>query len=190
MKSQMLTLESLEKMVSIHVFSALEEETVVVLEDIADLIAELAIVIMITDATTSVISELNYCFQFLKFLQILLFILDATKVVDMVIQPIPIRDLVDTVIAIVAVVLEAVAVAMETVTVSIVEHAGATIGTAKDLVANVPLEATEVVKNLLTLRPQAIVMPLILAMLEKQLNYIHTCENKLSDNKYNTFNRK
>ena len=61
MKSQMLTLESLEKMVSIHVFSALEEEAV---EDIADLIAELAIVIMITDATTSVISKLNYCFQF------------------------------------------------------------------------------------------------------------------------------
>ena len=65
MKCQMLTLESLEKMVSIHVFSALEEETVVVLKaDIADLIAELAIVIMITDATTSVISKLNYCFQF------------------------------------------------------------------------------------------------------------------------------
>ena len=30
--------------------------------DIADLIAELAIVIMITDATTSVISKLDYCF--------------------------------------------------------------------------------------------------------------------------------
>ena len=60
MKSQMLTLESLEKMVSIHVFSALEAE--VVEADIADLIAELAIVIMITDATTSVISKLDYCF--------------------------------------------------------------------------------------------------------------------------------
>merc|ERR1719323_96631 len=141
-------------MVSIHVFSALEEEAVEeVLEvDIADLIAELAIVIMITDATTSVIN--------------------ATKVVDMVIQPIPIRDLEGTVIAIVAVILEVVAVAMETVTVSIVEHAGATIGPAKDLVANVLLQATEVVKNLPTLHPQAIVMPLILAMLEKQLNYI------------------
>ena len=85
----------------------------------------------------------------------------------MVIPPIPIRDLEDTVIAIVAVVLEAVAVTMETVTVSIVEPVGAMIGNAKDLVANVPLEATEVVKNLLTLRPQAIVMPLILAMLKK-----------------------
>ena len=85
----------------------------------------------------------------------------------MVTPPIPIRDPEDTVIAIVAVVLEVAAVAMETVTVSIVGHAGATIGTAKDLVANVPLEATEVVKNLLTLHPQAIVMPSILAMLKK-----------------------
>merc|ERR1712152_44293 len=108
--------------------------------DIADLIAELAIVIMITDATTSVIN--------------------ATKEVAMVIPPIPIRDLEDIAIAIVAVV-------METVTVSIVERAGAMIGTAKDLVANVHLEATEVVKNLLTLHPQAIVMPSILAMLKK-----------------------
>merc|ERR1719245_1611019 len=110
--------------------------------DIADLIAELAIVIMITDATTSVIN--------------------ATKEVAMDIQPIPIRDLEDIAIAIVGVVLEAVAVTMETVTVSIVERAGAMIGTAKDLVANVPLEATEVVKNLLTLHPQAIVMLSIL----------------------------
>merc|ERR1719210_845163 len=132
-------------MVSIHEFSALEVEAVVVLADIADLIAELAIVIMITDATTSVIN--------------------ATKEVAMDIPPIPIRDLEE--IAIVAVVLEAVAVVMETATVSIVERAGAMIGTAKDLVANVPLEATEVVKNLLTLRPQAIVMPSILAMLKK-----------------------
>ena len=85
----------------------------------------------------------------------------------MVIPPIPIRDLEDTAIAIVAVVLEVAAVAMETVTVSIVGHAGATIGTAKDLVANVPLEATEVVKNLPTLHPQAIVMLSILAMLKK-----------------------
>merc|ERR1711944_130339 len=123
------------------------EEVVVVEADIADLIAELAIVIMITDATTSVIN--------------------AIKEVAMVIPPIPIRDLEDTVIAIVAVVLEAVAVTMETVTVSIVERAGAMIGTAKGLVANVPLEATEVVKNLLILHPQAIVMPLILAMLKK-----------------------
>merc|ERR1711902_107362 len=108
--------------------------------DIADLIAELAIVIMITDATTSVIN--------------------ATKEVAMVIPPIPIRDLEDIAIAIVA-------VAMEIATVSIVERAGAMIGTAKDLVANVHLEATEVVKNLLTLHPQAIVMPSILAMLKK-----------------------
>ena len=83
------------------------------------------------------------------------------------IPPILIRDLEDIAIAIVAVVLEAVAVTMETATVSIVERAGAMIGTAKDLVANVPLEATEVVKNLLTLHPQAIVMPSILAMLKK-----------------------
>merc|ERR1711902_229446 len=94
-------------------------------------------------------------------------VINATKEAAMVIPPTAIRDLEDTVIAIVAVVLEVVAAAMETVTVSIVEHVGATIGTAKDLVANVPLEATEVVKNLLTLRPQAIVMPLILAMLKK-----------------------
>ena len=85
----------------------------------------------------------------------------------MVIPPIPIRDLEDTVIAIVAVVLEAVAVTMETVTVSIVEPVGAMIGNAKDLVANVPLEATEVVKNLLILLHLAIVMPSILAMLKK-----------------------
>merc|ERR1712029_1246016 len=55
----------------------------------------------------------------------------------------------------------------ETATVSTVEHVGAMLGNAKDLVANVPLEATEVVKNLPTLRLQAIVMPLILAMLKK-----------------------
>merc|ERR1711862_117247 len=124
-------------------------EVEVVEADIADLIAELAIVIMITDATTSVIN--------------------ATKEVALDIPPIPIRDLVleDTAIAIVAVVLEAVAVTMETATVSTVERAGAMIGTAKDLVANVHLEATEVVKNLLTLHPQAIVMPSILAMLKK-----------------------
>merc|ERR1712018_261903 len=123
-------------------------EVVAALEaDIADLIAELAIVIMITDATTSVIN--------------------ATKEAAMVIPPTAIRDQEDIAIAIVAVVLEVVAAAMETVTVLIVEHVGATIGTAKDLVANVPLEATEVVKNLLTLRPQAIVMLLILAMLKK-----------------------
>merc|ERR1711963_1091460 len=60
-----------------------------------------------------------------------------------------------------------VAVTMETATVSTVERAGAMIGTAKDLVANVHQEATEVVKNLLTLHPQAIVMPSILAMLKK-----------------------
>merc|ERR1711902_474246 len=116
-------------------------------EDIADLIAELAIVIMITDATTSVIN--------------------ATKEVAMDIPPTAIRDQEDIAIVIVAVVLEVVAAAMETVTVLIVEHVGATIGTAKDLVANVPLEATEVVKNLLTLLHLAIVMPLILAMLKK-----------------------
>merc|ERR1719210_1450917 len=134
-------------MVSIHEFSALEEEAVVLEADIADLIAELAIVIMITDATTSVIN--------------------ATKEVAMDIPPILIRDLEDIAIAIVAVVLEAVAVTMETATVSTVERAGAMIGIAKGLVANVPLEATEVVKNLLILHPQAIVMPLILAMLKK-----------------------
>merc|ERR1711893_173277 len=117
------------------------------LEDIADLIAELAIVIMITDATTSVIN--------------------ATKEAAMVIPPTAIRDQEDIAIVIVAVVLEVVAAAMETATVSIVERAGAMIGTAKGLVANVPLEATEVVKNLLILHPQAIVMPLILAMLKK-----------------------
>merc|ERR1711902_212694 len=111
--------------------------------DIADLIAELAIAIMITDATTSVIN--------------------ATKEAAMVIPPTPIRDQEDIAIVILAV----VAAAMETVTVSTVERAGAMIGTAKDLVANVHLEATEVVKNLLTLHPQAIVMPLILAMLKK-----------------------
>merc|ERR1711963_529684 len=94
-------------------------------------------------------------------------VINATKEVAMVIPPIPTRDLEDTVIAIVAVVLEAVAVTMETATVSTVERAGATIGTAKDPVANVPLVATEVVKNLLILHPQAIVMPLILAMLKK-----------------------
>ena len=87
----------------------------------------------------------------------------------MVIPPTAIRDLEDIAIAIaiVAVVLEAVAVTMEIATVSTVEPVGAMIGNAKDLVANVPLEATEVVKNLLTLRPQAIVMLLILAMLKK-----------------------
>merc|ERR1711944_294460 len=122
-------------------------EAVVVLADIADLIAELAIVIMITDATTSVIN--------------------ATKEVALDIPPILIRDLEDIAIAIVAVVLEAVAVTMEIATVSTVEPVGAMIGTAKDLVANVHLEATEVVKNLLTLHPQAIVMPSILAMLKK-----------------------
>ena len=137
--------------------------------DIADLIAELATVIMIIDATTSVISKLDYLFlTFFEYFQIVIFLLDATKVVDMVILPIPIRDLEDLVIAIVAVVLEVVAVAMETATVSIVEHVGATIGNANDHVANVPLEeATEVVKNLLTPHPQAIVMPSILAMLKK-----------------------
>ena len=86
----------------------------------------------------------------------------------MVTLPIPIRDLVDTVTAIAEAALEIAIVAAisEAVTVSIVERAGATIGTAKDLAENVPLEATEAA-NLLTLHPRAIVIPLILAMLKK-----------------------